>query len=437
MPAAWVAKTPWSTPKDNNREENRYHLRHSRRQLPVNRARIHIHFHTIKDILLLPHWVVFSLVGVFFFFFALDRGGTNVFIWSSGMFLLIHLLNGDYRIGNIPLCLRVLFAVAAIMVMMSLVFSYDQTGLDRIDRIVKMLIIIFSIHFIGRTETAKHASALFGLVMTISIIWQFLARALFALPYGTWSNPHYLANVAVLTLPLVFYYFRTVPTPYNILFAMLAVVDIDPVFRNASRPAFLALVVSSLFVVIFFTRSRYRWIGLLTLCGSLILLTITNYAGFFEKLKELILNVSHEERVTIWKYSWTMLQDNSPLDWFVGNGIGSTLEILPKYATPDTIYKSFSFPHNFFLQILFENGLIGSVLVFGGLAYLLYLFIKLSNTEVDPSMRLFINCMMVSYLNCLIFTGLTVGFYSKYTLYPLAFIIGTLFVMMEKVQNDS
>ena len=72
--------------------------------------------HTIKAILLQPHWVVFSLVGVFFFFFALDRGGTNVFIWSSGVFLLIHTVNGSYRIGNIPLNLRVLSAVAAILV---------------------------------------------------------------------------------------------------------------------------------------------------------------------------------------------------------------------------------------------------------------------------------------------------------------------------------
>jgi hypothetical protein len=45
--------------------------------------------HTIKAVLLQSHWVVFSLVGVFFFFFALDRGGTNVFIWSSGVFLII------------------------------------------------------------------------------------------------------------------------------------------------------------------------------------------------------------------------------------------------------------------------------------------------------------------------------------------------------------
>jgi hypothetical protein len=45
--------------------------------------------------------------------------------------------------------------------------------------------------------------------------------------------------------------------------------------------------------------------------------------------------------------------------------------------------------------------------------------------------------MMAVFLNCLIFTGLTTGFYSKYTLYPMGFIIGTLFVLAEEVHNGS
>jgi O-antigen ligase len=281
----------------------------------------------------------------------------------------------------------------------------------------------------------QHAYSLVGTVLTVSIIWQFIARSLFQSPYGTWSNPHYLANFAVFTLPLVFYYFMTVPKPYKVLFLLLFAMDIDPVFKYASRPAFLALFVSTVFVTTFFTRSRYRWFGLLAICAGLLLLGITNYAGFFDKLKELIATISSEERVRIWTYSITMLQDNSPAAWLVGNGIGSSLDMLPKYAGPDPFYQNFSFQHNFLLQILFENGIIGTVLVFGGLGLLLVLFIKLSRSTAGGSLRLLINCMMAVFLNCLIFTGLTTGFYSKYTLYPMGFIIGTLFVLAEEVRN--
>ena len=389
----------------------------------------------LKDLFLHPYWLVFSLSGIYFFFFALNRGGVNVFIWAGAFFVLTHLIWGDFSLKDLSLRCWVVVAVCALLILMSLIFSFEGTHEDRVFTLVKMLAIIFCMLLTSRTAASTTAFGVFGSLLTLSVIWQFTAYTIFGMPYGTWSNPHYLANFAVLSLPLVFYYFRTVPSPYNILFLLLAVVDIDPVFRNASRPAFLALMVSSLFVITFFIRSRYRWIGLLAVVGSLILLSTTNYAGFFEKLNDMIVNVSNEERVTIWKYSWTMLQDNSPLAWFVGNGIGSTKDILQKYSTAYPLYKNINFPHNFFIQILFENGLIGSVLVFGGLAHLLYLFIKLAHTAVVPSVRLFVNCMMAAFLNCLIFTGLTVGFYSKYTLYPLAFIIGTLFVMLEKSRN--
>ena len=389
----------------------------------------------IRHILLHPFWIILSLVGVFFFFFVLNRGGVYVFFWTGGFFLLFHLVHGGDGIKAIPLYHRLLLGICLSLVLMSLVFSHEQTDTHRLFRIGQMLVIVFCIGFISRTETARHAYGLVGTVLTVAIIWQFIARSLFKSPYGTWSNPHYLANFAIFTLPLVFYYFITVPKPYKVLFLLLFVMDIDPVFRNASRPAFLALFVSTLFVTIFFTRSRHRWFGLLAICVGLLLLGITNYAGFFEKFKELIATLSNEERVHIWTYSITMLQDNSPAAWLVGNGIGSSLEMLPKYAGPDPFYQNFSFQHNFLLQILFENGIIGTVLVFGGLCLLLVLFIKLARVAVGGSVRLLINCMMAVFLNCLIFTALTTGFYSKYTLYPMGFIIGTLFVLAEEVRN--
>ena len=394
----------------------------------------------IRHILLHPFWIILSLVGIFFFFFVLNRGGVIVFLWSGGVFLLVHLVFGDDSIKAIPLYHRLLLGICLSLVLLSLVFSYEQTDTHRLFRIAQMLVIVFCIGFISRTETARHAYSLVGTVLTVSILWQFIARGLFKLPYGTWSNPHYLANFAILTLPLVFYYFMTVSKPYKFLFLLLFVLDIDPVFKYASRPAFLALFVTTVFVTTFFTRSRYRWFGLLAICVGLLLLGITNYAGFFDKLKELIATISNEERVHIWKYSLEMLQDNSPAAWLVGNGIGSSAEMLPKYMIPDPsyqVYQAFPFQHNFLLQILFENGMIGTVLVFGGLALLLVLFIKLSRSTVGASLHLLINCMMAVFLNCLIFTGLTTGFYSKYTLYPMGFIIGTLFVLAEEVRNGT
>lgn len=390
----------------------------------------------ICDTLLHPGWLLLSLAGIFVFFFVLNRGGVNVFFWIGGVFLLGHLVHGDYDIETIPTHHRVLLGICASLVLMSLAFSYAQTDVHRLFRIGQMLIIVFCIDVISRTDLRAHLYKLFGVILTVSIVCQFLTRSIFSLPYGTWSNPHYLASFAILTLPLVFYFFRTTPKPYHIMFLLLFVMDIEPVFRNASRPAFLALVVSTLFVITFLTRGRYRLIGLLTVCACFFLLAVTNYAGFFDKLKELAASLPNEERVQIWKSSLMMLRDNSPAAWLVGNGIGSSLDAMPKYAIPDPLYQSFSFQHNFLLQVLFENGLIGTILVFGGLAFLLYLLIGLSHRTIEHPRKLFINCITAVFLNCLIFTGLTVGFYSKYTLYPMGFIIGTVFVLAKEVRSD-
>jgi hypothetical protein len=274
-------------------------------------------------------------------------------------------------------------------------------------------------------------------LLAVSIIWQFLARSLFGSPYGTWSSPHYLANFSILSLPLVFYYFRTAPKPWRYLFLLLLVIDIDPVFRNSSRPAFAALIFSTLFVIIFFTPRHHKLTGLGAIGAGLVGLAITNYAGFFDKAQELITTISNEERVHIWSYSLKMLQDSSPAAWIVGNGIGHSANVLPSYAIADPVYKELNFPHNFLIQLLYDSGIIGSVLVFGGLALLLCLLIKSARTATDDSSRLFINCMMAVFLNSLIFTCLTVGFYSKYTLYPLGFIIGTVLALADAVQNGS
>ncbi len=394
---------------------------------------IHGKAEKIIDILLNPHWLLFSLSGLFFFFFALNRGGANVFIWAGAFFVMVHWKFGDVSVKNLSPYNWAVLGVCAGLILMSLVFSYETTYKDRLFRLVKMLVIVFTVDLAGRTAPSKPVFGLFGLLLALSVIWQTAARVVFQMPYGTWSNPHYLANFAILALPLLFYYFKAAPRPYRFLFPVLMILAIDPVLRNASRPAFVALVVSTVFVVTFFVRSRYRWIGLLAVAVFLVVLVVTNYAGFSDHLQELIVNLSEEERVHIWSYSTDMLRDNSPTAWFVGNGIGSSNEYLKEYALPDPSYKSFNFPHNFLIQVLFENGIIGSVLVIGGYAGLLTLFVKLSKTAVERSTRLFVNCMMAVFLNGLFFTGLTVGFYSKYTLYPLGFIIGIAFVLAENV----
>ena len=332
----------------------------------------------IRSTLLHPGWLLLSLAGIFVFFFVLNRGGVNVFFWTGGVFLLGHMLHGDDDIETIPTHHRVLLGICASLVSISLAFSYAQTDVHRLFRIGQMLIIVFCIEVISRTDLSAHLYKLFGVVLTVSIVCQFLTRSIFSLPYGTWSNPHYLANFAILTLPLVFYYFRTAPKPYHIMFLLLFVMDIEPVFRNASRPAFLALVVSTLFVITFLTRGRNRCFGLLAICLVCFFWCLRTTPDFSINSR---VDRGHAER-----------GKSSDLDVFHYNAAGQLTGGLAgrqrhrqfaydvaEICGSDPLYQNLSFQHNFLLQVLFENGLIGTVLVFGGLACCWYLFIKLSH----------------------------------------------------------
>ena len=57
---------------------------------------------TFKVIFTSEYWLLGSLMGAFFSFFALNRGGVVVFIEIGACFVVINLLLGEYRPREIP-----------------------------------------------------------------------------------------------------------------------------------------------------------------------------------------------------------------------------------------------------------------------------------------------------------------------------------------------
>jgi O-antigen ligase len=130
-----------------------------------------------------------------------------------------------------------------------------------------------------------------------------------------------------------------------------------------------------------------------------------------------------------------MLKDNSFLSWIFGNGIGSFRTIYPQYATSQ--FDAMVFPHFHPFELLFENGLIGLLLVSAGLVYLLVMAIRKGKTTNHKSASILNKCMIVVFLSWLFHSNLTFPFYSKYTQYSLGFILGTLLVILERSNGQS
>jgi hypothetical protein len=75
-------------------------------------------------------------------------------------------------------------------------------------------------------------------------------------------------------------------------------------------------------------------------------------------------------------------------------------------------------------------------LVFGGLAFVFVGVIKAALHNPERQNRILNNCTLMVFLSWLIHSGLTFPFYSKYSVLPMALILGTMLVLMGQPDDD-
>lgn len=351
--------------------------------------------------------------------------GTGVFIGTSAFFLFMQALTDNYRIRTIPYSYLALVTIVFLIIALSFLFSFKNTDMGRVSRLLKFLVIVFSIHCISRLVIENHVVRIIQSFLLVSILWEFAACIFFRMPFGTFSNPHYLANFAALALPIVFYFFWVSENVDKMVFMIVGLINIHVLLISSSRPAILALFLSSIFVTIFFVRYRYKWLCILIVALLLLSIFLSDYMGVYSRFKDLAVSFREDERWQLWDVGWKMLSDNSTAAWLFGNGLGGISQSFQKYVSVLGYDWSFlTFPHLHILEIVYENGVVGAILIFGGLMYLLFLFIKPANKAENGTRRVFAGCVLTMFITSLFHANMSFQFYSKYTLYPLAFIIG-------------
>jgi O-antigen ligase len=389
-----------------------------------------IKLETLKTIFTSEYWLIAALCGAFFSFFALNRGGIVVFIEGGICFLIIDIFAGNYRPKEIQLSYWITAGICAYLLLVSVLFHFQLSHYRWMANLVRMLCVVFVIDCLFRKSITNRVAVLFAVVLSAAVCWQIMAYFVFKMPYGTFSNPHYIASFTVLTLPAIVYFSLVAKSWYKFPLIALAVMDLALIFKIASRPAILGLTAGAIFVLIFLIKDRWKWIGLSLVFAIFGVLFLSGYGGVFAKFEELIVNLPKEERVRLWISSWNMLSDNTLVTWIFGNGIGSFRTVFPQYATSDLRNPMIVSPHNYLLEILYENGIIAAILVFGGIGLLFISAIKASIHARQKNSRILLRCMIVILISWLIHTGLTFPFYSKYAQYSLAFILGPILVML-------
>jgi hypothetical protein len=382
------------------------------------------------------YWLIASLCGAFFSFFALNRGGVVVFIEAGIVLLFINSISGEYRFKNIPIEYLITLAICAYLLGASVLF-YPKTSHYRwMANMVRMLGVVFAIHCLTQKKMRDWITIFFFVVLSAAVCWQAVVHYVFQMPYGTFSNPHYLASFLMLALPVLAYSLIVTRGWYKFCFFPVILLDADLLLRIESRPAVFGIVVGTIFLLVFLTKGWRRWGSLLLLSAILVSLYITDYGNVYSRFEELIVNFSKEERLPLWRSAWDMLKDNNLTAWIVGHGIGAGRSVLPQYS-PEVL-KSLIFSHNYLLEICYENGIVGVTLLFGGIACLLISAVKTAKQTKNRNISNFIKSMIVVFISWLIHTGLTFPFYSKYSQYSLAFILGALLPVLRQpaMQKD-
>jgi len=389
----------------------------------------------IKEILTSGYWLLACLIGAFFSFFALNRGGVNVFIEAGFFFVLLNLIIGHYKLKQIPSTYWVALAICLYLIISGIFFTSHEVKTKYVMYLLRMLFIVFTIHCLSLKKIDPRIYEFLPIVWCLSICWQFVTVKILGLPFGTFTNPHYLANFVISILPVMVYSFYAANGWYKWLFILFALLACDLLLRTASRTAFLGISFSVVFSLIFFIKTRTKWIGLLLVALVFTILYFSNYGGVADQVKDLLVNLATEERVYFWKSALEMLKKNNMIDWIFGNGIGSYRAVYPEYSSPE--FRQFWFAHLHPLEILYENGSTGVLLVYGGLAALFVLAIKTLLNTISENIALLIKCMLVIFLCWMIHSNLTFPFYSKYAQYPLGFILGTLLVLINQSNRFS
>jgi hypothetical protein len=297
-----------------------------------------------------------------------------------------------------------------------------------------MLCLVFAIHCLSQKRIDSRVITFFFIILSLAVCWQFIAYYLFKMPYGTHTNPHYLSSFAILALPMIIYSFFVTTGWYKFIFVPIAIMNTDILLQAGSRPAFIGIVSGALFVFIFLTKGRRKWYGLTLIFLILAILYITEYANLAPRLEELIVNITKEERVQLWSKAWNELTENSMRAWIFGHGIGRFPVAYTQGSASQTMF--FVFPHFHIVEIVYQSGLIGGILIFGGLALLFASIVNAVRKNQNRKIRLLLKCLLVALISWLIHCGLTFPFYSKYSLYPLAFILGAILVLVGKTAND-
>lgn len=315
----------------------------------------------VDSISILPTMILFLLFGIllsnnYFYNFFKDKQNRNIILiaFFLGLYILIRSFNGvggDYGyIKSYSYFLR-----NFVFLMIPILFFYSDLSLKKIHYagvIISIIIIFLSLlnylqldYASERLDpTGRHNVIWFGRAMALSIVWFY---------YTIVSNSKYVVKII------------------SIIMIVLAMFLLNV---TGSRGPLLSLVLSFL-LFIFFTK-KYGFKTKFVLLGFISILIIPGFTYLFTNIMNRFTSLSTDVSALIRIYAiyhGILLFFQKP---FFGWGTGSFASIVNEFI---------KYPHNIFVELSMETGIIGLILFILFLVIVIYNMIALRKKIVEKS----------------------------------------------------
>jgi O-antigen ligase len=237
------------------------------------------------------------------------------------------------------------------------------------------------------------------------------------------SNMHYLALYAAMTLPILYYLALNMRSAWRWVLGLALAGDFWLLMQTHSRPGYMALIAAAA-VTVPFLAGRLRLAVLAAVVGIPALLYLSGAFGFAARLDDFFIHLAQEERAAVWRETWMLQEASSPKQWWLGHGMGRFFHDYQAVSSFHALDRDHSSPHNHFLDLLYSHGIIGLILFV--LAYGL-LYAKLAGVILrsrDVARRRF-GILLVSVTTAHLIMGFfTIPFFSRHNILPFGLILG-------------
>ena len=232
---------------------------------------------------------------------------------------------------------------------------------------------------------------------------------------GAMRNPHYLSYYSALALVASGALLLSGEGKHKLLLMISAVFLLAFILISSSRPAWIALLTCLCLWLLFRPSLRKAWLILL----AALLLYATNPADLATRMDDLLVNITQEERVTIWQSAFRLQMESTPVEWLAGHGTDRFVTEFASFAPAEYSDHEYQFPHNSILEVIYMSGLCGLILMLAIYFVVYKRLFRLAGKGLGIAAA-----GLFGFTFHWLIVFITFPLISPYNMYPLALLIG-------------